>query len=126
MVVHHLNDLAGIRRVQKVREFHGHLDEVGLHGVTGEVAEEVEEVVVAGGAAQQQLLGHPHVLLEGAQLVKVTAGQRSVAWRRTTYAAVTLHFSEYIGNQYNLLNNYMYFFFHLSIILSQENYSEAA
>lgn len=109
MVVHHLYDLAGIRRVQKVREFHGHLDEVGLHGVTGEVAEEVEEVVVAGGTAQQQLLGHPHVLLEGAQLVKVTAGQRSVAWRRTMCACVTLHFIEYIGNEYNLLNNYMYF-----------------
>ena len=46
--------------------------EVTLLRPTSQVAVEVEEVVVARRTSQEELLGKPHVGLQGAQLVDVT------------------------------------------------------
>lgn len=68
VVVHRIDDFSRIRRIRDVRQFHRHFEEIRLHGITGEIAEEIEEVVVTWGTSKQQLLGYAHVLLKRPQL----------------------------------------------------------
>lgn len=68
VIVHGIDDFSGIRRICNVRQFHRQFEEIRLHGVTGEIAEEIEEVVVTRGTSKQQLLGNAHVLLKRSQL----------------------------------------------------------
>lgn len=49
-------------------------------GSTSQVAVQVEEVVVAGWTPEKELLGKPHVGLQGVELIQITACLGPVTW----------------------------------------------